>query len=57
MFATLYSTRSPIVTMEAVANALGTTPQEIERKWQMWMYAYLAGMGPMSDDSTGMPDD
>jgi hypothetical protein len=52
----VYSTKATIVTVDAVTNALATTPQEIERKWQMWMYAYLAGMGPMSHESA-MPVD
>ena len=39
-----------------VTKALGTTPLELDRKWQMWMYAYLAGMPSMPRDS-GMPMD
>ncbi len=34
------------------AKTLGTTPLELERKWQLWMYAYLAGMPP---DPHSMP--
>jgi hypothetical protein len=29
-----------------VTKTLGTTSMELERKWQMWMYAYIAGMPP-----------
>ncbi len=39
-----------------VTSALGTTPLELDRKWQLWMYAYLAGMPSMPSDST-MPMD
>ncbi len=35
-----------------VAKALSTTPLELDRKWQLWMYAYLAGMPSMPSDST-----
>jgi len=38
------------------ATALSTTPLELDRKWQLWMYAYLAGMSAMPSDST-MPMD
>jgi len=44
----------PHPNVAAVANALGTTPLELDRKWQLWMYAYLAGMPTGSRDS-GMP--
>jgi hypothetical protein len=47
----LYSTKMPIASVAAVTSALGSPPQEIERKWQMWIYAYLAGMPPMPRDS------
>jgi hypothetical protein len=35
-----------------VTKALGTTPLELDRKWQLWMYAYLAGMPSMPHDSS-----
>ena len=50
----LYATKMPHPNVAAVANALGTTPLELDRKWQLWMYAYLAGMPPVPHDS-GMP--
>jgi hypothetical protein len=37
-----------------VTKALGTTSMELERKWQMWMYAYIAGMPP-AGHSMAMP--
>jgi hypothetical protein len=39
-----------------VTSALGTTPLELDRKWQLWMYSYLAGMPSMPNNS-GMPMD
>jgi hypothetical protein len=39
-----------------VTKALSTTPLELDRKWQLWMYAYLAGMSSMPSDSA-MPMD
>ena len=50
----LYATKMTHPNVAAVANALGTTPLELDRKWQLWMYAYLAGMPTASHDS-GMP--
>jgi hypothetical protein len=49
----LYSTRLNNLDLAAVSQALGTTPTEVERKWQLWIFAYLAGMpaGP----APGMP--
>jgi hypothetical protein len=47
----LYSAKMPQITVTAVSTALGATPQEIERQWQLWIYAYLAGMPPMPHDS------
>ena len=44
----LYSAKMPDVNEAEVAKALGTTSMELERKWQLWMYAYLAGMPPAS---------
>ncbi len=44
----LYSAKAADFTEAEVAQILGTTPAELERKWQLWMYAYLAGMPPAS---------
>jgi hypothetical protein len=44
----LYSTQMTKTDVAEVTKALGTTPTELERKWQMWMYAYIAGMPPAS---------
>ena len=52
----LYSAKMPHPNVAEVTKALGTTPLELDRKWQMWMYAYLAGMSTMPRDS-GMPMD
>jgi hypothetical protein len=40
----LYSARMKSLDVAEITKALGTTPTELERKWQMWMYAYIAGM-------------
>jgi hypothetical protein len=40
----------------AVTETLGTTPLELDRKWQLWIYAYLAGM-PSTSSNSGMPMD
>ena len=50
----LYTTNMPHPSVTEVTKALGTTPLELDRKWQLWMYAYLAGMPAMPHDS-GMP--
>jgi hypothetical protein len=50
----LYGTNMPHLNVAEVTKALGTTPLELDRKWQLWMYAYLAGMPPMPRNS-GMP--
>jgi hypothetical protein len=42
----LYSAKINQLDVASVTKALGTTPTELERKWQMWMYAYIAGMPP-----------
>lgn len=47
----LYSTKMPKTTVADVAEALGMTPLELDRKWQLWMYSYLAGMPAMTHDS------
>jgi hypothetical protein len=50
----LYSAKMTRLDVAEVTKALGTTPMELERKWQMWMYAYIAGM-PSANHSMGMP--
>jgi hypothetical protein len=50
----LYKTKMSHPNVAQVTKALGTTPLELDRKWQLWMYAYLAGMPSMPHDS-GMP--
>lgn len=52
----LYAVKMSRASITAAAAALGTTPLELNRKWQMWMYAYLAGM-PAMPSSGGMPMD
>jgi hypothetical protein len=52
----LYSAKMAHPGVAEVTKALGTTPLELDRKWQMWMFAYLAGMSTMPHDS-GMPMD
>jgi hypothetical protein len=51
-----YTTRMPHPNVADVTRALNTTPLELDRKWQMWMYSYLAGMPPTPHDPT-MPMD
>ena len=48
----LYTAQMPHPNVAEVTNTLGTTPLELDRKWQLWMYAYLAGMPPMPQDSS-----
>ena len=48
----LYSAKMSKPTVPEIAKVLGTTPLELDRKWQMWMYAYLAGMPPMPQNSS-----
>ena len=50
----LYSAKMTRLDVAEVTKALGTTPMELERKWQMWMYAYIAGMPP-AGHSMAMP--
>ena len=50
----LYSAKMPHPSVAEVTKVLGTTPLELDRKWQLWIYAYLAGMPSMPGDS-GMP--
>jgi hypothetical protein len=50
----LYAAKMAHPNIAEAAQALGTTPLELNRKWQLWMYSYLAGMPSMPHDS-GMP--
>ena len=50
----LYAAKMPHPNVAEVTKALDTTPLELDRKWQLWMYAYLAGMPSMPRES-GMP--
>jgi hypothetical protein len=52
----LYAAKMSHPNIAEVTRALRTTPLELDRKWQMWMYAYLAGMPSMAHDP-GMPRD
>jgi hypothetical protein len=52
----LYSAKLTKLDVPGVAQALGTTPLEVERKWQLWIYAYIAGMPPAPHAMT-MPMD
>jgi hypothetical protein len=48
----IYAAKMPHPNVADVTRALNTTPIELDRKWQMWMYAYLAGMPSAPKDST-----
>jgi hypothetical protein len=52
----IYSAKMTKPDVAEVTKALGTTQIELERKWQMWIYAYIAGMPPASHPMT-MPMD
>jgi hypothetical protein len=52
----LYTAQMTKLDVPGVAKALGTTSTELERKWQMWIYAYIAGMPPTPHSMT-MPMD
>ncbi len=52
----LYAAQMPHPSVAEVTKALSTTPLELDRKWQLWMYAYLAGIPSMPQPS-GMPLD
>jgi len=52
----LYSAVMPHPNIAEVTATLGTTPLELDRKWQLWIYSYLAGMPSMPSDSA-MPMD
>ncbi len=53
----LYSTKMANLDLASVSQALGNSPLEVERKWQLWIFAYLAGMpsGPASGMPANMP--
>ncbi|HYB61558.1 MAG TPA: hypothetical protein VEH50_08775 [Methylomirabilota bacterium] len=40
----LYRSKTSDPTAANLAASLGTTPQELERRWELWLYAYQAGM-------------
>jgi len=48
----LYAAKMPHPNVAEVANVLGTTPLELDRQWQLWIYAYLAGMPSTPADSS-----
>ena len=52
----LYSAKMTKLDVAEVTKTLGTTSTELERKWQMWMYAYIARMPP-AGHSMAMPMD
>jgi hypothetical protein len=49
----LYAAKMSHPNVAEVTKALDTTPLELDRKWQLWMYAYLAGM-PSPPRGSGM---
>jgi len=52
----LYAAKMAHPDIANVTQALSTTPLELDRKWQMWMYSYLAGM-PSAPRNSGTPMD
>jgi hypothetical protein len=40
----VYAAKMNRPNVAAITQALGSTQMELDRKWQMWMYSYLAGM-------------
>ena len=52
----LYKSKMTDLTVSEVAHALSTSQMELERRWQMWIYAYVAGM-PSKNHSMSMPMD
>jgi hypothetical protein len=52
----LYAAKMSHPNVAEVTQVLDTTPLELDRKWQMWMYSYLAGMPTVPSDSD-MPMD
>jgi len=49
----LYLVKSSNPTAAELAAALGIAPQELERRWQLWLYAYQAAMPTSSTNSPG----
>jgi hypothetical protein len=47
----LYAAKMEYPNIAVAAQVLGTTPLELDRKWQLWMYSYLAGMPSMPSGS------
>jgi hypothetical protein len=47
----LYAAKMEYPNIALAAQVLGTTPLELDRKWQLWMYSYLAGMPSMPSGS------
>ena len=52
----VYAAKMARPNVAQVTQALGTTSLELDRKWQMWMYSYLAGM-PAMPHGSGMQMD
>jgi hypothetical protein len=52
----LYKAKMTNLNVPEVTRALGISPMELERRWQMWIYAYVAGM-PGGNHSMSMPMD
>ena len=50
----LYSAPLTRLDLAQVAQVLGTSPPELERGWQLWLDAYIAGM-PAASHSATMP--
>ena len=49
----LYAAKMSHPSAAEITKVLGTSPLELERKWELWMDAYLAGM-PSMQSSSGM---
>ena len=47
----LYAAKMPHPSDAEITKVLGTSPLELEREWQLWMDAYLAGMRSMQSNS------
>lgn len=52
----IYTAKMSHPSVDQATKVLGTSSLELDRKWQMWIYAYVAGMPSMSSDP-GMPMD
>ncbi len=51
----LYSAPLTRLDLAQVAQVLGKSPPELEREWQLWIDAYIAGM-PAASHSRTMPE-